>query len=55
MSPIEGIAEGLIVPIFLSVFTVHTTSVALIVPFATIMGLYVHCGYEIVPGWWYKT
>ena len=54
MTPIEGIAEGLIVPIFLAVFTIHETSTYLIIPFATLMGLYVHCGYEFVPRWWYR-
>ncbi len=55
MTPIEGIFEGLPIPIFLSVFTVHEASTLLIVSFATIMGLYVHCGHEVVPKWWYKT
>lgn len=55
MSPVEGIAEGIIIPLFLSAFTVHQASMALIIPFATIMGLYVHCGYEMAPKWWYKT
>jgi sterol desaturase/sphingolipid hydroxylase (fatty acid hydroxylase superfamily) len=27
----------------------------IIIPFATIMGLYLHCGYESAPRWWYKT
>lgn len=54
MTPIEGILEGLPIPIFLSVVTVHEASSMLIVSFATIMGLYVHCGHEIVPRWWYK-
>lgn len=54
MTPIEGIAEGLIIPIFLALFTVHEASTVLIIPFATIMGLYVHCGYEFMPNWWYR-
>lgn len=54
MTPVEGIIEGLIIPIFLTVFTVHEESTYLIIPFATIMGLYVHCGYEFVPRWWYR-
>lgn len=54
MSPIEGIVTGLSIPAFLAVFTVHDMSMAFILPFATLMGLYVHCGYEIVPKWWYR-
>ncbi len=54
MTPIEGIAEGLAIPGFLALVTVHETSSYLIIPFATVMGLYVHCGYELMPRWWYK-
>ncbi|MFV8817603.1 sterol desaturase family protein [Haliea sp. E17] len=54
MNPLEGIAEGLIIPIFLACFTVHETTMVFIIPFATLMGLYVHCGYEFMPGWWYR-
>lgn len=54
MSPLEGVAEGLVIPTFLAVFTVHETSTWFILPFATIMGLYVHCGYEFMPRWWYQ-
>ncbi|WP_317929481.1 sterol desaturase family protein [Halioxenophilus sp. WMMB6] len=55
MTPIEGIAEGFIVPLFMTVFTVHETTAMFIIPFATLMGLYVHCGYEFLPRWWYKS
>ena len=55
MSPIEGSLEGLIVPLFLATFTVHEQSMYFILPFATLMGLYVHCGYEFLPRWWYKS
>lgn len=54
MTPIEGVLEGLIIPLYLTMFTVHEASTYLIIPFATIMGLYVHCGYEFVPRWWYR-
>lgn len=54
MNPIEGIAEGLIVPIFLTLFSVHEASAFFIIPFASIMGLYVHCGFEFLPKWWYR-
>ena len=55
MSPVEGVLEGMIIPLFLAAFTVHEASMLFIIPFATIMGLYVHCGYEMMPKWWYKT
>lgn len=54
MSPLEGVFTGLSLPVFFVVFTVHETSMAFILPFATLMGLYVHCGYEVVPRWWYR-
>lgn len=54
MTPLEGMMEGLIIPIFLTVFTVHQTSTYFILPFASLMGLYVHCGYEFAPRWWYR-
>ena len=55
MNPIEGISEGMIIPIFLACFTVHETSTYFILPFASLMGLYVHCGYEFAPRWWYQS
>lgn len=54
MNPLEGVTEGLIIPIFLASFTVHETTMIFIIPFATLMGLYVHCGYEFMPRWWYR-
>jgi len=54
MTPLEGIMEGLIVPTFLAVVTVHETTTYFIIPFATLMGLYVHCGHEFMPRWWYR-
>ncbi len=54
MSPLEGISEGMIIPIFLTLFTVHESSTYFILPFASLMGLYVHCGYEFAPRWWYR-
>ena len=55
MSPIEGIVEGLFTPLFLTAFTVHVPVVAFIAPTNVLMGLYVHCGYEILPSWWNRT
>jgi lathosterol oxidase len=54
MSPLEGIVEGMIIPLFITCFTVHETSTWFILPFAPLMGLYVHCGYEFAPRWWYR-
>jgi len=54
MNPIEGTLEGLIIPLFLAAFTVHEASMMVIIPFATLMGWYVHCGYEFMPRWWYR-
>lgn len=54
MTPVEGISEGLIIPIFLVVFTIHEQSSYLILPFAGLMGLYVHSGYDFMPKWWYQ-
>jgi lathosterol oxidase len=54
MNPIEGIMEGLIVPSFLALITIHEASTYVIIPFATLMGLYVHCGFEFMPAWWYR-
>lgn len=55
MHPLEGIGEGLIIPIFLALVTIHEASMPFIVTFATLMGLYVHCGHEFAPRWWYRT
>lgn len=55
MTPLEGIAEGMIIPIFMTVFTVHDASTLFIFPFAALMGLYVHSGFEFAPRWWYRS
>lgn len=54
-SPIESFINGLSMPVFLMVFTVHDATVALIAPTAILMGLYVHSGHEFLPRWWNKT
>lgn len=54
MNPLEGILEGLVIPLILAIFTFHEASMVLLIPFTILMGLYVHCGYEVVPRWWYK-
>ena len=55
MNPVEGAMEGLIIPLFLAAFTVHETSMLFIIPFATLMGLFVHSGHEVAPRWWYRS
>lgn len=55
MSPIEGVIEGMFTPVFMVVFTIHEATVPFIVPTAMLMGLYVHCGFELLPSWWNKT
>jgi len=55
VNPLESIINGGFVPLFLTVFTVHETTLALILPTNIIMGLYVHSGYEFLPRWWNRT
>ena len=55
VNPLESIINGGFVPLFLSVFTVHQETQALILPTNIIMGLYVHSGYEFFPRWWNKS
>lgn len=52
VSPLESFINGGFVPLFLSVFTVHDATMALIMPTNIIMGIYVHTGYEFLPRWW---
>lgn len=55
VSPLESLINGGFVPLFLTVFTVHDASMALIGPTNPIMGLYVHLGYEFLPRWWNRS
>lgn len=55
MNPIEAILEGMFVPIFLTVFTVHQETLYLILPTNILLGVYVHSGYELFPRWWNKS
>lgn len=55
VNPLESIINGGFVPLFLSVFTIHQETQALILPTNIIMGLYVHSGYEFFPRWWNKS
>jgi len=55
VNPLESVINGGFVPLFLSLFTVHDATMALITPTSIIMGLYVHSGYEFFPRWWNKS
>ncbi len=55
VNPLESFVNGGFVPLFLTVFTVHTETLALILPTNIVMGLYVHSGYELFPRWWNKS
>ncbi|MDF0542141.1 sterol desaturase family protein [Sphingobium sp. H39-3-25] len=55
VSPLESVINGGFVPLFLTVFTVHDATLALILPTNIIMGLYVHSGYEFLPRWWNRS
>jgi lathosterol oxidase len=54
-SPLEALINGGFVPLFLTIFTVHDTAMALITPTNIFMGLYVHSGYEFLPRWWNRS
>jgi sterol desaturase/sphingolipid hydroxylase (fatty acid hydroxylase superfamily) len=55
VNPLESLVNGGFVPLFLSLYSAHAASVALILPTNIIMGLYVHSGYEFFPRWWNKS
>jgi Delta7-sterol 5-desaturase len=55
VNPLESVINGGFVPLFLSVFTIHDATMALILPTNIIMGVYVHSGYEFMPRWWNKS
>jgi Delta7-sterol 5-desaturase len=55
VNPLESLINGGFVPLFTLLFTVHSSTMALITPTNIIMGLYVHCGYEFLPRWWNRT
>lgn len=54
VSPLESLINGGFVPLFLTLFSVHDQTFALIAPTNIVMGLYVHSGYEFLPRWWNK-
>jgi lathosterol oxidase len=55
VSPLESLINGGFVPLFITLITVHSSTMALIGPTNIFMGLYVHCGYEFFPRWWNKS
>lgn len=55
MNPVEILIEGAWLPLLTAAFTMHQTTMLLIVPTATLMGQYVHSGFEFLPRWWNRT
>jgi Delta7-sterol 5-desaturase len=55
MNPIESIIEGAWMPLLTAVCTLHAETMILIVPTATLMGQYVHSGFEFLPRWWHRS
>lgn len=55
VNPLESIINGGFISIYLTIFTIHDATAALIFPTNIIMGLYVHSGYEFMPRWWNKS
>jgi Delta7-sterol 5-desaturase len=55
VTPLESLINGGWVPLFLTMFTVHTETLIFILPTNLIMGPYVHSGYEFFPRWWNKS
>ncbi len=55
VNPLESFINGGFIPLFLTVFTVHDATLALLLPTNLIMGPYVHSGYEFFPRWWNKS
>lgn len=55
VNPLESLINGGFVPLFLTLFTVHEHTMALITPTNVIMGLIIHSGYELYPRWWNKS
>jgi len=54
-TPFEAIINGVFLTLFVTVFTVHDTTMLFIAPTAPLMGLYVHSGFEFLPRWWNKS
>lgn len=54
-TPFEAIINGIFLTLFVAVVPIHEATMALIVPTAVVMGLYVHSGFEFLPRWWNRT
>src|SRR5262249_4624277 len=54
-NPLEGMLTGGFLPLFLAAFEVHRGSLAIISTFQPLMSLFVHCGHEFFPRWWYRS
>ena len=55
VNPLESLINGGFVPLFTTLLTVHSQTMALIGPTSIIMGIYVHSGYEFLPRWWNRS
>ena len=53
--PFESFINGGWMVIFITLYDVHLSSMALIGATNIVMGLYVHSGYELFPRWWNKS
>ena len=55
VNPLESLINGGFVPLFVTLYSVHPETMALIGPTNILMGLYVHSGYEFLPRWWNRS
>ena len=55
VNPLESLVNGGFVPLFTASFMVHDQAMPLIGATNILMGLYVHCGYELLPRWWNRS
>ncbi len=54
-NPLEGALAGGFMPLFLSAFELHRSSLWLIYGFQPLMSMFVHSGHEVFPKWWYSS
>jgi Delta7-sterol 5-desaturase len=54
-NPAESLMNGIFLPLFLCVLSVHQETMFFITPTSIIMGFYVHSGHEFLPRWWNKS
>lgn len=55
MNPLESIIEGAWLALLTAAVSLHAETMILIVPTATLMGQYVHSGFELLPRWWNRS